>query len=152
MNYYVVALDRNDPLLEMFDFIGGRLARESVERTMAEIRRTGDSSFIRSLVRAQTFSFGTVMPGHELTVPEWMKFYMPTPEYEKFGKVYFLNEAAYRMYREGGVEFDIYKVIPDDELPEGCTRGIGVPYLPKEKPEGSGSDTPNRAWTGRARD
>ena len=134
MSYYVVALERDDPLAEKHKFheLGCNLVEESKNRIFAELRRTNDSAFVKSLPRIEMYTFGEVMPGYEHTVPEWAWFYLPTPEYQRFGKVYFLNEPAYRMYKEGGVEFEVSKVIPDDELPGGCSPSLGAPYFPKE--------------------
>jgi hypothetical protein len=135
MSYYVVAFERGDPSVkrDMFHQIGCRLVEASTERVRAELLRTGDSAFVKNLGRVEIYTFGEAMPGHEHALPEWAKFYLPTPEYENFAKVYFLNELALRMYREGGVEFEVAKVISDEELPGGCSRSLGAPYMPKEK-------------------
>ena len=134
MSYYVVALERGDPLLNGHKFyrIGCNLVDESIERMRAYLGRGGDSSFVKGLQHVEVYSFGEVMPGYEHTLPERAKAYMPTPEYEKFGKVYFLNELALRMYKEGGVEFEVMRVISDEELPEGCSNNLSAPYFPKE--------------------
>lgn len=68
-----------------------------------------------------------------ITVPEWMRIYLPTPEFEGFGKVYFLNDLAFRMYKEGGIDFEVVKIISDAELPGGCSPSLSGPYMPKEK-------------------
>ena|SRR6266850_3739715 len=138
MSYYVVALEHGDPLLKRHQFteIGSRLVNESMERIREEIRRTGDSAFTKDLKPVKTYTFGEVMPGYEQSVPEWAKAYLPTEEYKKFGKVYFLNELALKMYREGSVAFEIYRVIADEELPKGCCPGITAPYWPKENQAG----------------
>jgi hypothetical protein len=135
MSFYVVALERDDPLLQRHKFhqIGCSLVNASKERIIAEFRRTGDRAFFKSLESVEVYTFGEVMPGYEHTLSEHEKFYMPTPEYEKFGKVYFLNELALRMYREGGVEFEVAKTISDEELPKGCSLSLSAPYLPKER-------------------
>ena len=134
MSYYVVALEHGDPLLKRHQFneIGSQLVNESMERIAEEIRRTGDSAFTKNLKKVETYTFGEVMPGYEERVPEWAKAYLPTEEYKEFGKVYFLNELALKMYREGGVAFEIDRVIADEELPKECCRGIRAPYWPKE--------------------
>jgi hypothetical protein len=56
---------------------------------------------------------------------------LPIPEYKKFGRVYFLNELAFRMYKEGGTELQVVKIISENELPKGCTRNLSAPYSPK---------------------
>ncbi|HZG50711.1 MAG TPA: hypothetical protein VEZ40_01125 [Pyrinomonadaceae bacterium] len=135
MSYYVVTFERDDPFVQRHKFheIGCSLVDASTERVRAELRRTGDSAFLKSLEHVEIYTFGEVMPGYEHTLSEWEKFYMPTPEYENFGRVYFLNELALRMYREGGIEFEVAKVISDEELPRSCSRSLSAPYLPKAK-------------------
>jgi hypothetical protein len=135
MSYYVVALERDDPSVKKHEFheIGCNLVGASTERVRAELRRTGDSAFLKSLEHVEIYTFGEVMPGYEHTLSERERFYMPTPEYENFGRVYFLNELALRMYREGGVEFEVAKVISDEELPKGCSRSLSAPYFTKRK-------------------
>ena len=135
MSYYMIALEHDDPLARRAKFhqLGCGLVDESQKRVMSELQRTGDSTFLKNLEHVEIYTFGEVMPGYEHTLPEWAKFYMPTSEYERFGKVYFLNELAFRMYKEGGVEFAVAKVISDEELPKGCSRSLSAPYSPKEK-------------------
>lgn len=134
MSYYVVALERDDPLVKRHKFheIGCGLVEASTERVRAELLRTGDSAFLKNLEHVEIYTFGEVMPGYEHALPEWARFYLPTPEYENFAKVYFLNELALRMYREGGVEFEVAKVISDEELPVGCSRSLCAQYMPKD--------------------
>jgi hypothetical protein len=133
VSYYVVVLEHDDPLAsgDYFHWIGCRLAREATERIMAQARRTGDTSFIHDLGRAEMYTFFSVSLDFEYALPDWVKAHLPTEEYARFGKVYFLNETALRMYRDGGVEFDDYWTIGDDELPTGCSLGIGASFLPK---------------------
>jgi len=133
VSYYVVAIERDDPMLDKFHFIGSTLLEESIARIRTKLLRTGDSSFLKELGQVETYTFGVVSPGYEHRIPEWLKNYVPTPEYKSFNKVYFLNDLALRMYREGGVEFEVYKVLADQELPEGCTKCHSAPYLAKEE-------------------
>jgi hypothetical protein len=136
MSYYVVALEPSDPLMKRGKFhrIWSTLINESMERARAELLRTGDPAFLRSLQHVEIYTFPIeVMPGYEHTLSEQERFYLPTLEYERFGKVYFLNELACRMYREGGVEFQVTKVISDDELPRNCRLSLNAPYFPKER-------------------
>jgi hypothetical protein len=60
---------------------------------------------------------------------EYMRY--PPSEYEKYQGVYFLNDVALNMYREGGIELDIMKTIPKSELPKGCNRSLEGPYIPR---------------------
>ena len=133
-NYYVVTLEHGDPLAEQakFHHVGSDLIEAGVERLRAKMLRTGERAAPADLEYAEVFSFGEVAPGFEHLIPEWMRFYMPTEEYKRFAKVYFLNEAAYRMYKEGGVNFEVAKVIPGGELPAGCNCNLSGPYIPKE--------------------
>ena len=135
MGYYVVALERDDPLSERNGFhqLGCKLVDESMQRVRAEMLRTGDSSVLKRLERVEVYTFGEVMSGYEQRIPDWAKFYLPTPEYERFGKVYFLNEVAYRMYKDGGVDFEVAKIITDEELPKGCNRCLGADYLSNQQ-------------------
>jgi len=135
MSYHVVAFERGDPSVkrDMFHEIGCGLVEESTERVRAELLRTRDRAFLKNLEHVEIYTFGEAMPGYEHALPEWAKFFLPTPEYENFAKVYFLNDLALRMYREGGVEFEVAKVISDEELPRRCTRSLNAQYMPKEK-------------------
>jgi hypothetical protein len=135
MSYYVVALERGNPLLERSKFhqLGCKLVDESMKQVREEMLRTGTSSVLKKLERIEVYTFGEVMPGYEHRLSEWETFYLPAPEYEGFGKVYFLNEVAYRMYKDGGVEFEVSKIITDEELPKGCNRSLGADYLSKQE-------------------
>jgi hypothetical protein len=54
-------------------------------------------------------------------------------EFEGLGKVYFLNEAAIKMYRDAGEKFEIRKIISADNLGALCGPPLRGPYLPKGK-------------------
>ena len=132
MSYHVVTLERDDPLVRRHKFhqLGSDLVRENMMRVRDELRRSGGSSFLKELPQVEMYTFGECLPGYEDTVPGWLQMYLPTPEYRRFGKVYFLNDLALRMYREGGVEFEVAEGIADGDLPEGVTRCLSAPYLP----------------------
>jgi hypothetical protein len=57
--------------------------------------------------------------------------YATHEEYDQYAKVYFLNEAAKRMYEDSGLSFKILKTISADELPRGVGIQFKEPYLPK---------------------
>jgi len=135
MNYYVVTLEHVDPLTKKskFLYLGQDLVDETMERVRIKLQNTGDSSFLNELENAEVYTFSECAPGYEQKLPELAKGRLPTAEYEKFRKVYFLNESALRMYKEGGVEFEVAKIISDDELPEDCHRTLSSHYLSKEK-------------------
>jgi|SRR5919106_1066241 hypothetical protein len=48
-----------------------------------------------------------------------------------YDALYFLNEAALQMYREGGIALDTLKKSSSDEIPKRCNRILGGPYLPR---------------------
>ena len=58
MSYYVVALEHGDPLLEKskFHYLGCALVDESKDRIRAELRRTGDASFLKSLGNVKVYA------------------------------------------------------------------------------------------------
>jgi hypothetical protein len=133
-NYHVVTLEHGDPLAEgaQFHHLGTILITEGMERLRAKMLRTGNHTAPPDLEYAEVFSFGEAAPGYEQLIPEWMRVYLPPEEYKQFAKVYFLNEVAYRMYREGGVSFEVAQVISEAELPEGCQPNLRGPYIPKD--------------------
>jgi len=52
-------------------------------------------------------------------------------EYEQYGRVYFLNEVARRMYEEAGEQFEILKTVSAEEVSKIPGPALGGPYLPK---------------------
>lgn len=134
-NYYVVTLEHGDPLAEraQFHHLGTVLVREGVERLRAKMLRTGNHSAPPGIEYAEVFTFGEAAPGYGQLIPEWARRYLPPERYKQFAKVYFLNEVAYRMYRGGGVGFEVAEVIQEVDLPEGCQSSLRGPYIPKDE-------------------
>jgi hypothetical protein len=48
-----------------------------------------------------------------------------------YDALYFLNEAALQMYREGGIEIETMKKISIAEIPKRCNRVLGGAYFPR---------------------
>jgi hypothetical protein len=129
-DYYVIALAHGDPLAEdskMHD-LGRDLIRGSIER----IRRDMIQPDFRNLKPAEVWVLVSRPPliegllagtdsQHDYEVPE---------EYRKYDRVFFLNEEALRMYRDGGVQFDVLKKVSSDQMPAGIHRTIRGPYIP----------------------
>jgi hypothetical protein len=95
--------------------------------------RTGDHSIPPDLEYAEVFGFGEATAGKEHLIPDWARTFFPPKEYEGYAKVYILNESAYRMYQEGGINFEVAKIIPEAELPRGCNLSLRGPYIPNDE-------------------
>jgi len=52
-------------------------------------------------------------------------------EYKEYEKVFFLNEVALRMYREGGIALDVLKKVSGPDMPKRCSRTLRGPYIPQ---------------------
>jgi len=52
-------------------------------------------------------------------------------EYKEYEKVFFLNEVALRMYREGGIALDVLKKVSGSDMPKRCNRTLRGPYIPQ---------------------
>lgn len=132
-NYFVVAFELDNPLAKgnKFFHLGKDLVDESFNRIQTKLRHTADSSFLSDLEEVEVYSFMEVAPENQHLLPEEAKSLLPVPEYKKFGRVYFLNELAFRMYKAGGTELQVVKIISGNELPKGCTRNLSAPYSPK---------------------
>ena len=132
MSYYVVAFELDNPLAkgDKFFHLGKGLVIESFNRIRTKLRHTADSSFLSDLEKVKVYSFMGVAPENEHLLPEEAKSHLPTPEYKKLGRVYFLNEVAFRMYKDGGTELQVVKIISDNELPKGCN-SLSALYSPK---------------------
>ena len=141
-NYYVVAFAHENPLAQnnLFHSEGIRLIKSSVQRIRSLSREQLQSleyAIVYTLLMLpphlrQQFQKASIAPGHanEALQTERLKVMLNPPvEYEQYDQVHFLNEVAVRMYREGGIDFEILKTISEDELPEGCNRSLRGPYI-----------------------
>jgi hypothetical protein len=101
--YYVALFSQDDPLAQNHKFrrIGFELLNESRNR---------------------------IPPGVRIEASDGFKY---VEVLSLFDALYFLNEAALQMYREGGVEIYTLKKISSAEIPQRCNRILGGPYFPR---------------------
>lgn len=159
MNYSVVAFPAGHPLATSSHFLrlGADLLRNSffqagpllAQMERAQIQKvevlvlSEYSSKFRKEIEAEIEakiaeakkrgSSGGVMLGGGIfpKLPAGRPEKIPIPEeYQGYDKVYFLNELAVQMYRDGKVEFEVLKTIAAEELPENCSRCLRGPYIP----------------------
>src|SRR5712692_2061592 len=143
-DYYVVAFTRDNPLAQddRFHNEGVKLIKESAPRIPRDISKEQASKLEYAVVFSlpvlppdirQSLQEGyNQSPGAKHLLQEELIEAMiyPPQEYEQYGKVYFLNEVALRMYRLGGITFDILRKISEEELPKQCSRSLRGPYIP----------------------
>jgi len=136
-DFYVAPFRQDDPLArnDKFQRIGAELIMASRVRIPPGITKEGAGAFqyaeVWSLVNIprqlkrylgeKGVDRNVDMPG-ECDVPE---------EYKEYERVYFLNEVALRMYREGGIALDALKKVSGAEMPERCNRILRGPYIPQ---------------------
>lgn len=133
-DYHVVALVRDDPRAATQEFYeSGRRAlsecRERIRQKLLAGYPTHDP-VLPDLEYAEVYVWTPISPetkerweeamGEELAVPS---------EYDQYGKVYFLNEVAFRMYREAGVDLEVLKTIPADEVAKIPGPSLRGPYI-----------------------
>ena len=125
----------NDPraLSQEFHEIGQRVLRESTERIMKRLLAdySGKDSVLQNLQYAEVYFWNPLPPEIKQRWKGAMgdEFYLPA-EYEPFAAVYFLNEVALKLYREAGVDFEVFKTISSDEMPRLPGPSLRGPYLP----------------------
>jgi hypothetical protein len=102
-DYYIVLFRPDDPLAQDHKFrrIGFELLNESRNR---------------------------IPPGVTIEASDSFKY---VEALSLFDALYFLNEAALQMYREGGIEIDTLKKISSAEIPQRCNRILGGAYFPR---------------------
>ncbi len=122
--YYVVTFPQKDPRAQHSDFDrwGATLSERSAKegnRKVSEMDQEFEYALILSLPSIPEAVKDMLPPSQRASLAEG-GFPYRTKEYEGFEKVYFLNEAALKMYREGDIVFEVTKKISEDELPQGC--------------------------------
>jgi hypothetical protein len=102
-DYYAVLFSQDDPLAQDHKFrrIGFELLNESRNRIPPGVTIESDAGF---------------------------KYVEVLSLYDA---LYFLNEAALQMYREGGIEIETMKKISIAEIPKRCNRVLGGAYFPR---------------------
>ena len=131
--YHVVAFPQNNPQARHAEFyrLGSQLLERSVSRAPKKPPVSDDVEFEYALVLS--------LP----SIPEAVRYLLPAqhikslseggfprrpPEYAAYQQVYFLNDAALKMYRGGGGVFDVLKKVSEDELPQGCDMVMMWPH------------------------
>ena len=141
--YYVVAFTHENPLAHnnYFHNEGVRLIKACVQKLRGLSReqlQNLEQAVIYTLLmlpphlRQQYRDMG-ISAADSDRVQQQAKLDMmlnPPTAYEQYDQVYFLNEVAVRMYKEGGSDLEILQTISEDELPAGCNRSLRGPYVP----------------------
>jgi hypothetical protein len=134
--YYVVPFPADHPRASTQDFlaVGQKIIKESIENMRQQLLadRSRQHSLLQDLEYAEVYVWKPIPPEIKQRWKETMgeEFEVPA-EYEQFEKVFFLNEVAFRMYREAGEDFDVLKTISADEMPKLPGPSLGGPYMPK---------------------
>ena len=130
-DYYVLIFMQDDPLARdnKFHSIGVELIKESRERITRGI--TNESA--KDVQYAEVWSL--------INIPQHLKQLLhergierndeEPEEYKEYERVYFLNEVALRMYKEGGIALDALKKVSGAEMPKRCNRNLRGPYIPQ---------------------
>jgi hypothetical protein len=144
-DYYVIAFTHENPLAQnnKFHHEGVRLIKESVQRIPRGLSKEQAQGLECAIVytllalpphlKEQLQNAKIEAQDSEQTWQREMIGVMLNPpvEYRQYDQVHFLNEVALRMYKEGGTNLEILKIISEDELPEGSNRSLRGPYIPK---------------------
>lgn len=123
--YHVVAFPQSNPDAEHSEFcnLGTQLLKQSASRAPKKPPVSDDVEFEYALVLSLPSIPEAVRdllpPAHIKSLSEG-GFPQRPPEYEAYQQVYFLNDAALKMYRGSGGRFEVLKKISEDELPQGC--------------------------------
>ncbi|MBO0860744.1 MAG: hypothetical protein J2P21_20125 [Chloracidobacterium sp.] len=86
-----------------------------------------DHKFLRRGYELLNESRNRIPPGVKIESDAGFKYVEVLSLYDT---LYFMNEAALQMYREGGIEIETLKKIPIPEIPKRCNRILGGPYFP----------------------
>ena len=138
--YHVVPFRRDDPRASTREFYdrGQEAIKAAVERLrqkyLAEYPRKDSPR--QNIEYAEVYEWAPMAPEVRRVWEEATGEKSEVPaEFAQYGKVYFLNDVAYRMYREAGVVFEVMKTIQADEvakmpMPGSSLRG---PYISTEQ-------------------
>lgn len=123
--YYVVAFPQENPLAQHSEFHrwGAELLERSAKQAQQKITESEAAEFEYALVLSLPSipeAVRDLLPPAQAKSLSEAGFPYRMPEYEGYERVYFLNELALKMYREGGIVFDVLEKITEDELPQGC--------------------------------
>jgi hypothetical protein len=131
--FHVVAFPQPNPDAEhsRFHDLGSQLLQQSMSRAPKKTPVSRDSEFEYALVLSLPSIPEAV---RDLLPPSQAKslaeggFPTRPAEYRRYHQVYFLNDAALKMYRGGGGVFEVLKKITEDELPQGCDMVMMWPH------------------------
>jgi hypothetical protein len=133
--HYVVPVLPDDPRAtkDLLD-LGKKLIQQSVEnirqKLLADYSRK--DSLLQSVEYAQVYVWTRIPPEIKERLKRMMGEEFENPaEYDQFQQVYFLNEVAFRMYREAGADFAVLKTVSAEELPKIPGPSLSGPYLPE---------------------
>lgn len=131
--YYVVAFPQTNPqaLHSEFNRWGAELLKRSAKEMPPKIPESEAAEFEYALVLSLPLipeAVRDLLPQPQRKILSEAGFPYRAPEYDGFEKVYFLNEQALKMYREGDIVFDVLKKITEDELPQGCDMVMMWPH------------------------
>jgi hypothetical protein len=135
--YHVVPFMSADQHPSASDFlsIGHRALKESVEKVRQKLLtdQLRKQQFVQTLEYAEIFVLERIPPEIKQRWARKMgEKFGPPAEYDRYEKVYFLNDIALRMYRDAGAEFEILKAISADEVPGMAFPSLRGPYIAKE--------------------
>jgi len=130
-DFYVVPFKRDDPLAQddKLHYLGAELIRGWKKR----VPRSMKNEPAKDLQYAEVWSLVNI-PRHfrQLARVRGIEQNVGVPEeYNEYEKVYFLNEVALRMYRDGGIALDVLKKVSGAEMPKRCNRTLRGPYVPR---------------------
>jgi len=130
-DFYVVAFRQGDPLAQVDKLhnLGVELMRGWEKRIPRSLTNEPD----KDIKYAEVWSLVNI-PQHlrQLLRERGIEQNVDMPdEYKEYEKVYFLNEVALQMYRDGGIELDALKKVSGSDMPKRCNRTLRVPYIPQ---------------------
>jgi hypothetical protein len=138
-DYHAVAFTPDDVRGSTNAFLdSGRVAiKAGMERLRRKLRSADPSesdSVLKGLPNAEVYVLMRLPPGMSKRVEESLgqQFEVPA-EYDLYGRVYFLNEAALKMYREAGEIFEVLKIVSAEEVSKMASPTLRGPYLSEEE-------------------
>ncbi|HKE60159.1 MAG TPA: DinB family protein, partial [Pyrinomonadaceae bacterium] len=139
-NYHLVRFSPEDSRATTDEFIekGRRTIKESAEslgHKMAvnhSMRNDTLQALLQSIEYAEVFVWTPLSSDHKqrLRALTGQEIVVPA-EYDQYNKIYFLNDAALRMYRDLGETFEVWKMISPDEMAVIPGPSLRGPYLSK---------------------
>ena len=136
-NFHVIAFPLDDTNARMFYEKGRKAAEESRERLRQKYLadKAKGNSITENMEYAVMYVWVPMLPQIRQRFQEMMgEDFVSFTEYDQYGRVYFLNELALRMYRDIGEDFEVLKVIKAEDVAKiPGEPSFRVYYIPKEK-------------------